>query len=243
MNFTKSIPKGGDTTLFVVIVRTAILYSLVVIVMRLMGKRQLGELQPYELVITIMISDLASLPMQDTRLPLLLGIIPIITMLIMQIFVSEIQLRSEKIRSIIDGKPSILLRNGKIDTKALREQRINIDDLMEELRVNGYFNIDDIAYVILENNGQISVIPKANLSPVTRNDLNISVPQDILPTVLIVDGKINKENLKSINKDINWLIKNINKFNIQNTEDVFIALMDSHNKFFCQQKDTIRRKE
>lgn len=243
MNFTKSIPKGGDTTLFVVIVRTAILYSLVVIVMRLMGKRQLGELQPYELVITIMISDLASLPMQDTRLPLLLGIIPIITMLIIQIFVSEIQLRSEKIRSIIDGKPSILLRNGKIDTKALREQRINIDDLMEELRVNGYFNIDDIAYVILENNGQISVIPKANLSPVTRNDLNISVPQDILPTVLIVDGKINKENLKSINKDINWLIKNINKFNIQNTEDVFIALMDSHNKFFCQQKDTIRRKE
>ncbi|SHJ45458.1 Uncharacterized membrane protein YcaP, DUF421 family [Clostridium amylolyticum] len=229
--------------MFVVIVRTAILYSLVVIVMRLMGKRQLGELQPYELVITIMISDLASLPMQDTRLPLLLGIIPIITMLIIQIFVSEIQLRSEKIRSIIDGKPSILLRNGKIDTKALREQRINIDDLMEELRVNGYFNIDDIAYVILENNGQISVIPKANLSPVTRNDLNISVPQDILPTVLIVDGKINKENLKSINKDINWLIKNINKFNIQNTEDVFIALMDSHNKFFCQQKDTIRRKE
>lgn len=243
MNFTKSIAKGGDTTLFVVIIRTAILYSLVVIVMRLMGKRQLGELQPYELVITIMISDLASLPMQDTRLPLLLGIIPIITMLIMQIFVSEIQLRSEKIRSIIDGKPSILLRNGKIDTKALREQRINIDDLMEELRVNGYFNIDDIAYVILENNGQISVIPKANLSPVTRNDLNISVPQDILPTVLIVDGKINKENLKSINKDINWLIKNINKFDIQNTEDVFIALMDSHNKFFCQQKDTIKRKE
>lgn len=243
MNFTKSIPKGGDTTLFVVIVRTAILYSLVVLVMRLMGKRQLGELQPYELVITIMISDLASLPMQDTRLPLLLGIIPIITMLIMQIFVSEIQLRSEKIRSIIDGKPSILLRNGKIDTKALREQRINIDDLMEELRVNGYFNIDDIAYVILENNGQISVIPKANLSPVTRSDLNISVPQDILPTILIIDGKVLKDNLKSINKDINWLVANINKYNIQKTEDVFIALMDSHNKFFCQQKDTIKRKE
>lgn len=243
MNFTNSIPKGGEKALFVVIVRTAILYSLVVIVMRLMGKRQLGELQPYELVITIMISDLASLPMQDTRLPLLLGIIPIITMLIMQIFVSEIQLRSEKIRSIIDGKPSILLRNGKIDTKALREQRINIDDLMEELRVNGYFNIDDIAYVILENNGQISVIPKANLSPVTRSDLNISVPQDILPTILIIDGKVLKDNLKNINKDTNWLIENINKYNIQNTEDVFIALMDSHNKFFCQEKDTIKRKE
>lgn len=229
--------------MFVVIIRTAILYTLVVIVMRLMGKRQLGELQPYELVITIMISDLASLPMQDTRLPLLLGIIPIVTMLIMQIFVSEIQLRSEKIRSIIDGKPSILLRNGKIDTKALRNQRINIDDLMEELRVNGYFNIDDIAYVILENNGKISVIPKANLAPVTRSDLNISAPQDILPTILIIDGKIQKENLQSINKDINWLMENINKYNIKNVKDVFIALMDSHNKFFCQEKDTIKFKE
>ncbi len=226
-----------------VIIRTAILYALVVVVMRLMGKRQLGELQPYELVITIMISDLASLPMQDTRLPLLLGIIPIITMLIMQIFVSEIQLRSEKIRAVIDGKPSILLRNGKIDTKALRDQRINIDDLMEELRVNGYFNIDDIAYIILENNGKISVIPKASLAPVTRSDLNISAPQDILPTMLIIDGKIQKENLKSINKDMNWLMENINKYNINNIKDVFIALMDSHNKFFCQEKDTTKRKE
>ncbi len=238
MNFTKSILKEV-IYLFVVIIRTIILYTLVVVVMRLMGKRQLGELQPYELVITIMISELASLPMQDTRLPLLLGIIPIVTMLIMQILVSEIQLRSEKVRSIIDGKPSILLRNGILDTKALREQRINIDDLMEELRTNGYFNFEDIAYLILENNGQISVIPKANLSPVTKSDLNISVPQDVLPTVLVINGKVNKENLKTINKDMKWLLQNIRSRNIENLEEVYIALMDSHNKFYCQKKDMV----
>ena len=207
-----------------------------------MGKRQIGQLQPYELVITIMISELATLPMQDTRLPLLLGIIPILTMLILQIFVSEIQLRSERIRGIIDGKPSILIRHGKLDIQALKEQRINIDDLMENLRINGYFNFEDLAYVILENNGQTSVIPKSAVAPVTLKDLNLPVKEQIMPRVLIIDGKVNDEILKEINKDMDWLKKSLKKYDIDNIEDTYIAMMDSYNEFFCQRKDNASKR-
>ena len=223
--------------MFVLIIRTIILYFIVVFVMRLMGKRQLGQLQPYELVITIMISELATLPMQDIRLPLLLGIIPILTMLILQIILSEVQLRSEGLRKIIDGKPSILLRNGNLDIAALREQRINVDDLMEELRTSGYFNFSDLAYIILENNGQLSIIPKTELTPVTKKDLNISSKQDVLPVILILNGKVQSNNLKSINKNDNWLKNQIKNKKINSYEEVYLAMMDSNNNFYCQKKD------
>ena len=186
-----------------------------------------------------MISELATLPMQDVRLPLLLGIIPIITMLILQIILSELQLRSEKLRKIVDGRPSILLKDGILDTKALREQRINIDDLMEELRVSGYFNFDDLAYIILENNGQLSVIAKTMLSPVTKKDLQIPCKQDILPTILVVNGKIQQEGLRSIHKNEEWLNRKLKSLKIKKVEDVYIAMMDSHNKFFCQEKNKL----
>ena len=223
--------------MFVLIIRTILLYFIVVFVMRLMGKRQLGQLQPYELVITIMISELATLPMQDIRLPLLLGIIPILTMLILQIILSEFQLRSEGLRKIIDGKPSILLRHGNLDTAALKEQRINVDDLMEELRVSGYFNFSDLAYIILENNGQLSIIPKTELTPATKKDLNISSKQDVLPVILILNGKVQINNLKSINKNDNWLKNQIKDKKINSYEEVYLAMMDSNNNFYCQRKE------
>lgn len=148
--------------MFIVFIRTAILYSLVVIVMRLMGKRQIGELQPYEFVITIMISDLAALPMQDTKFPLLLGIIPIITLLLMKTLLSQLQLKSQFARKIIDGEPTILIFKGKINFLGIKKQQINIDELMEEIRLSGYFDLNEIQYAILENNGQLSILPLAN---------------------------------------------------------------------------------
>lgn len=145
--------------MFIVFIRTALLYALVIFTMRLMGKRQIGELQPYELVITIMISDLAALPMQDTRFPLLLGVIPIVTLLLLKILLSLIQLKSQKARKIIDGEPTILVCNKQINYSELKKQQINIDELMEELRLLGYFDLSNIQYAILENNGRISVLP------------------------------------------------------------------------------------
>lgn len=168
--------------------------------MRMMGKRQIGELQPFELVIAIMVSELASLPMQDTRIPLLHGIIPIITLLVLQVIISLAELKSETARTIFSGKPSIIIKDGKIDIKQLKYDRLNINDLMEELRLQGYYNIVDIEYAILETSGQISVIPKTELEPATKQDLNIKSTQDRLPITLILDGKVNKYNLNLIEK-------------------------------------------
>ncbi len=197
--------------MFIVLIRTIILYLLVILSMRLMGKKQVGELEPFELAITIMISELASLPMQDSRIPLLHGIVPILTLLILQNLFSLIQLKSEKIRSLINGEPSILIEKGKIDFQELKNQRFNINDLMEELRLQGYYDLENIEYAILETSGQLSIIPKTEESPVTKKDLSLQFTQERLPVTLILDGKINKKNLKLIKKDEKWLENKLKK--------------------------------
>lgn len=222
--------------MFIVMIRTIILYSLVVLMMRLMGKRQIGQLQPFELVIAIMVSDLASIPMQDTRIPLLDGIIPIITLLILQILVSLLQLKSEIARKLICGKPTIVINNGKIDIKALSDQRLNINDLMEELRLGGFYNIEDIEYAILETSGQLSIIPKTELTALTKKDMNIKCSQDKIPITLILDGKINHHNLTIANKNISWLKTQLKQNKISSPKDVLIALIDSKEKFFVQKR-------
>lgn len=160
--------------MFIVLIRTIFLYFLVILVMRLMGKRQIGELQPYEFVITIMISDLAALPMQDTRLPLILGIIPIITLLFIKTILTQLQLKSQFTRKILEGEPCILVCKGKINYKALKKQQINLDELMEELRLAGYFDLNEIEYAILENNGQLSFLTSQSSSNSASVDASCS---------------------------------------------------------------------
>ena len=160
--------------MFIVLIRTIFLYFLVILVMRLMGKRQIGELQPYEFVITIMISDLAALPMQDTRLPLILGIIPIITLLFIKTILTQLQLKSQFTRKILEGEPCILVCKGKINYKALKKQQINLDELMEELRLAGYFDLNEVEYAILENNGQLSFLTSQSSSSNASVDTSCS---------------------------------------------------------------------
>ncbi|NLK95699.1 MAG: DUF421 domain-containing protein [Clostridiales bacterium] len=218
--------------MFITFIRTAILYTLVVIIMRLMGKRQIGELQPYEFVITIMISDLAALPMQDTRLPLLLGIIPIITLLFLKTILSQLQLKFQVLRKVIDGEPSILIHAGKLNYNVLKSQQINIDELIEELRLLGYFDIQEIQYAILENNGKLSILPMDKNKENTPN----------LPTILISDGKINKNSLTSSNKDIKWITNILHENGIKSIDEVLIALLDTHGDFKYQLYDEYERK-
>ncbi|KOA20772.1 hypothetical protein CLHOM_09140 [Clostridium homopropionicum DSM 5847] len=220
--------------MFIVMIRTIILYIIVVFIMRLMGKRQIGQLEPFELVIAIMISELASLPMQDLRIPIIHGVIPIVTLLILQSIITFLELKSEKAGSLITGTPSILIEHGKIDINELRNQRLCFNDLIEELRLEGYYNISDIEYAILETSGQLSIMPKASVAPVTKEDLKIPYTQEILPITLVLDGKINKENLKAINKDISWLNSQLSKNEIDSIEKVFLAQIDSRGKFFYQ---------
>jgi uncharacterized membrane protein YcaP (DUF421 family) len=202
-----------------------------------MGKRQVGEMQPFELVIAIMVSELASLPMQDTRIPLIHGVIPIITLLVLQAVISFLELKSEFARTIFSGRPSIIIKDGKMVVKQLKYDRLNINDLFEELRLQGYYNIEDIEYAILETSGQISVIPKTELEPVTRQDLNIKSTQDLLPVTLILDGRVNHHNLKIIEKNQSWLESQLKKNNITSVQAVFIALIDSKGKFFYQLRE------
>ncbi|ERK29623.1 DUF421 domain-containing protein [Clostridium intestinale] len=209
--------------MFIVLIRTCILYILVVLVIRLMGKRQIGELQPYELVITIVISDLATVPMQDVRLPLILGIIPILTLLILEVFFTELQIRSKFMRKLIDGDPSVLIRDGKINEKALKSQRIHVEDLLEELRLTGNFDISSIKYAILESNGQLSIMSKENNE--NRH----------LPLVLLYNGKVNKDSLKKLHKDVKWLQDKVSSKNLSMNE-IFIIIMDSSGKLQYQAK-------
>lgn len=224
----------GEIIMFTILIRTIILYILVVVVMRVMGKRQIGELQPFELVITIMISDLASLPMQDTRIPLIHGIIPIITLLFLEIIISIIQLKSEKARLVISGKPSILINKGNVDIEIMKNQRLNMNDLMEEIRLKGYYNLEDIEFAILETSGQLSIIPKTELSNATKEDVNIKCSQDTIPITLILDGIINYKNLAIIKQNEKWLMTTLRSKNINSPKDVFIALVDSKGKFYIQ---------
>lgn len=226
--------------MFTVMLRTIILYSIVVLTMRLMGKRQIGQLQPFELAIAIMISDLASLPMQDLKIPLIFGIIPILTLLLLQTLITIIQLKSELFRTIISGCPSLIIKHGKVDINELKKQRLTFNDLMEELRLKGFYNIADIEYAIFETSGQLSIIPKTHLTSVTRNDMKVQVIQEQLPITLVLDGKINYSNLKLINKDEKWLMSKFSENNISDSKKIFIAILDSKNKFFYQMKSDMK---
>jgi uncharacterized membrane protein YcaP (DUF421 family) len=223
--------------MFVLIIRTFFLYFAVILIMRMMGKKQIGELEPFELVIALMISELATFPMQDIRIPILHAIVPIITLLFLQVSTSFLELKSERARRILTGTPSILIKNGKIDIAELRYQRFNINDLLEELRLKGYFNLSDIQYAILETSGELSILPKTKKSAATKEDLKITVDQEVLPVPLIMDGNINFKNLKLIEKDEVWLKRLLMKNNISGAKEVFIGTLDSQNEFFYQLKE------
>lgn len=211
--------------MFIFLIRTTILYALVVIIMRLMGKRQIGELEPFELVVTIMISELASLPMQDTRLPLINGVIPILTLLFIQVLLSEVEIKSKLMRNILDGKPSILIKDGKIDINQLSKQRLSLSELLEELRIKGFIDIENIAYAIWETNGQLSVIEKDE----STNKIS-------LPKVIFFQNQLYNDILKEENKTPAWFEDQLKKNNLTKSKLDF-ALIDCNGKFKYQRKD------
>jgi hypothetical protein len=201
-----------------------------------MGKREIGQLQPFELAISIMIADLASIPMTEIGIPITNGIIPILGLLIMHLIISIINMKSIKAREIICGKPRILIYRGKIDEKALIKERFTINELEERLRGNNIMNLGDIEYAILETSGQVTVIPKPEKRNVIAEDLNITPEYEGIPYDLVVDGKVMNKNLKKIGKDYNWLKKEVRKFNM-NPEEALIVTYDGKGQIFCQKKE------
>lgn len=221
----------------VVFARTLILYALVVIVMRIMGKRQIGQLQPFELVVAIMISELAAVPMQNTGIPLVNGIIPILTLLMSQIAISYVSLKSTKARAIICGKPSVLIENGKIVEDEIRKEMYTISDLLEQLRIKNVPDISDVEFAILETNGQLSVIPKSQRRPVNPEDINVMTEYEGLPLTLIIDGEVNSLNLSKAGLNEEWLKSELTKSGVYNFNNVLFASLDTLGNLYIQQKN------
>ena len=215
-------------------IRTIILYFCVVLALRIMGKRQLGELQPSELVVAIMISDLASVPMQSRSIPLLDGIVPIFSLVLVELLFSLAVLKSDKLRSFITGRPTIIIKNGKLLRDKMAELRICVDDIIEQSRIAGYFDITQIDTALIETNGQMSIIPKESVRPVSCGDLKITPSQTHIPYIIIADGKLRKENLSYAGITKNWIEKKLSANNIKNIEDVFFMSVNDKKEIFVQ---------
>ena len=218
--------------------RAIVLYLIVLIVMRLMGKREIGQLQPFELAISIMIADLASIPMTEIGIPIFNGIVPILGLLVMHLIISLINLKSLKAREIICGKPSILIYRGKINEKELKKERFTINELEERLRGNNVVNLGDVEYAILETSGQVTVIQKPEKRNTIPEDFNIVPEYEGIPYDLVVDGKVMNKNLKAIGKNYNWLKKQVEKFDIK-PEEALVVTIDGKGQIFCQKKEEV----
>ena len=219
--------------------RSIVLYIIVLIVMRLMGKREISQMQPFELAISIMIADLASIPMTEIGIPIFNGIIPILGLLLMHLIISVINIKSINLRKVICGKPSILIYRGKIDEKVLKKERFTINELQERLRRNNIFNLADVEYAILETSGEVTVIQKPEKRGTTPEDFQIVPEYEGIPYDLVIDGKVMHENLKQLGKNYQWLEKQLVPFKIK-PEEALVVTIDGKNQIFCQKKERKR---
>lgn len=218
-----------------IFIKTIIISLFVLLAVRLMGKREIGQLQPVELVVIIIIADVASTPMEEVGTPILQGIIPIFALVVGQLILSYLNIKSVFFHKLISGKASVLISKGKINEENLKKQRYTIDGLIEQMRVTGYADIKDVEYAILETSGQISVIPKQYKNNVTVGDMNIKTEYVGYPRIIIMDGVLYKNNLKSLGYDDVWLKKKL-EANNSNVEDTFLLTSDESGKTYFQKK-------
>src|SRR5690554_1823692 len=228
--------------MLITLVRTALLYILVVITIRLMGKRQVAQLEPFELVITIMIAELAVIPMQDRHIPLINGVIAILTLLFIQVSFSILSLKFPSFRSVLDGRYSVIVANGVIQEKELRKARYNLEELLEQLRLKNIFDLGDVEFAILETSGELSVLLKSQNRPATPGDLQVNVPDESLPNILILDGRVRSSELRRAKLSEGWLRSEIEKYGAKDTHDVLFAARDTRGNFHCQLKDKARHR-
>ncbi|MEE0945655.1 MAG: DUF421 domain-containing protein [Acutalibacteraceae bacterium] len=212
--------------MIITVIRTAVVYFFVTLAIRLMGKRQIGDMQPNELVITLLISEIAAIPLQDNSQPVLNGIVAIFVLVILEIIISVISMKSHTVRKIMSGNSAVIIKNGVIDQKALKKVRLTVIDLIELLRGQGYFNVSEIAFAILEVNGNLSVVVKNQYRPLQTGDLkDIKVKKASLPLPVISDGKIIAESLSALNITEEHLKKAIHPLSVK---EVFLMTLDRY---------------
>lgn len=216
--------------------RTILLYIVIIIAIRIMGKRQISEMQTSELVITLLMSNIASIPMQDTDQSMLSGIIPIMVLLVCEISISYLMLKHTKIRSLICGKPVIIIDNGKIDRDAMIQLRISTEDMYEQLRQKDIFDIKEVAYAIIETNGKLSVMKKPENDTVTVSDMKIRAKEKPLQVSVISDGEISKSSLRYCGFQESYIQKVLKKEGTA-LSDVFIMTMDKNGSYNIIKKE------
>lgn len=219
---------------FTLISRSLILYGIILFLIRIMGKRQIGEMQPFELVITLIIADLATIPMAETQLPLIQGIIPLLTLVCVHYFICLLSRKSVTFRKVFSGKPVILLDQDGVNFDNLREVNMNFNDLTEGLHNAGYYNLEELLYVILQTNGTLSIVNRSAFAPLTANDIGLEKEPATLPIIIVTKGKILKENLQLANIDEDFIKSNIKKVGIKDIKDVLILTINNNGKIYVQ---------
>lgn len=230
----------GDGKLTTILIRTVIIYVFLISIMRLMGKRQLGELEVSELVSTIILSDIASLPICDQDIPLSYAIIPIITITFFEVGMSFLLTKVPCLKKLISASPSIVINKGKLNRRELSKNRISLDELLSELRQRSITDIEEVEYAILEQNGKITVIPKAKFSPPRAVDLGIAPKETGLCHIIISDGHIDKHGLKRTKKSQEWLKAILQKHRVEPSDIFLLTLDDSDNLTLIKRSDTIQ---
>ena len=221
----------------IAIIRTIILYFAIIASMRIMGKRQLGELEPAELVVAVLISDLAAHPLQDIGTPLLYGLIPVITLLICQVLVSGAIIRSLKFRVLFCGKPSLIIENGKIIQAEMRKNRYTVDELTEQLRKKDIIDISTVKFAVLETDGTLSAILYSAESPVTPKQMCLQADEPGYPIIVINDGRVLEQNLQKAGFDGAWLKKQLKSRKAKDASEVFLMIADPAGHVYYAGKD------
>ena len=232
--------------MFTLLIRAIVVYVLVLIVFRLMGKRQLGQMQPFELVLTLIIADLATIPMAENSVPVLHGIVPLLTLVTMHYLLTLLTRKSDTLNKVISGKPVIVINPNGVDYEQLKNLNISLDDLFEAIRSCNYFSIDEVQYAIVETNGTVNVLPKKDFSPLTVGDFNktkltnepvkLETDKTTIPVTIVSEGSIMQNNLKiaELNENfINWVMK---KTNTKKVKDILVLTIDGNGKIYFQTK-------
>lgn len=227
----------------IIFYRTLALYLGVLVVIRIMGKREVGQLSPFDLVVAIMIAESAAISMEDTTKPLLVGFVPIITLMAAEVLLAYISLKYKKVRHVVTGTPSILIDKGVIMEKEMRKIRYNMNDLLSQLRDKDVANIADVEYAILEASGSLSVVLKSDRRPVIPKDLGIKPPYEAVPVPLIFDGEVQDKYLAVTGKTREWLMGKLQEMGISDPKEVLFASLDLNEGLYVSQKNADIKKK
>jgi uncharacterized membrane protein YcaP (DUF421 family) len=221
----------------IAIIRTLILYAAIIVSLRIMGKRQIGELEPAELVVAVLISDLAAHPLQDIGTPLLYGLIPVLTLLCCEVLITAFVVKSVKFRAFICGKPSVIIHEGKIIQKEMKKNRVTPDELSEQLRKKDIADISTVKYGILETDGTLSTLLYTDQSPVTPKQMNMPTDDLGYPVIVINNGRVITDNLQKMGLNAAWLTKQLKNRNIKKPQDVYLMTVDESSRIYFSVKD------